>query len=44
MSERSERTSKHGRYDGGASGVVIAHWCLVTSTSVSTPEHVMGRQ
>ena len=29
MSERSERTRRHGLSDGGACGAVGAHWCTV---------------
>jgi hypothetical protein len=44
MSERRERTSKHGLYDGGACGAVSAHWCRAMSTSVNAPDDVMGHQ
>jgi hypothetical protein len=44
MSERSERTSKHGPYDGGACGAVNAHWCPETSPACELTHGAMGHQ
>jgi hypothetical protein len=44
MSERSERTNKHGLYDGGACGAVIAHWCLATSYPCELIHDEVARQ
>jgi hypothetical protein len=44
MSERSERTSKHGPYDGGACGAVSAHWCRATSHPCALTHDGVGHQ
>jgi hypothetical protein len=44
MSERSERTNKHGRYDGGARGTVIGHWCPAAGTTVNAAHGLMEHQ
>jgi hypothetical protein len=44
MSERSERTSKHGPRDGGACGAVNAHWCPVVTVAVNATDDVMEHQ
>jgi hypothetical protein len=44
MSERSERTSKHGPYDGGACEAVNAHWCRARTAPVNTADDGVGHQ